>query len=64
MTPITKIGLSALAILAGAACVVPGAMAQYAAQGRPPIQNPKTTVNDPPGPVPLAPRLPAEELLV
>ncbi|HJR56355.1 MAG TPA: cupin domain-containing protein [Rhizomicrobium sp.] len=57
MTPITKVGLTALAIAAGSALVVP-AGAQYAAPARPPIANPETTVNDPPGPVPLAANIP------
>jgi hypothetical protein len=58
MTPFTKIGLPALAILAAAAFVLPGANAQYAAQGRPPIANPETSVNDPAGPTPNPANIP------
>jgi hypothetical protein len=48
MTFFNKFGLPALAILAGAAFVVPGAMAQYAADPNAYM----ATVQDPPGPVP------------
>ena len=57
MTPFTRIGLSVAAIAAIAALVAP-ATAQYSAQGRPPIQNPNLSVNDPIGAVPLPANIP------
>jgi quercetin dioxygenase-like cupin family protein len=52
---LTRIGLPALAILAGAAIALTGAVAQNA---RPPIQNPATSATDPEGPVPLPANIP------